>query len=274
MLWMWGILSVLLGIYLVMFYASAIHSVFFRDLLQELVKSGNTKNLSEKLNSIFDPNALFQPSLSLLYIYFGSTLFFALGLLAHHYLNLSMNPFKKMWITALALLIPFIADSLLALKIHNNIAMAKRLIGLEDNTPWHHSMNFWLVIVFGYVAYMAWALVFQLYHAERKNRNPLHTANFEIQGLKQEIKALRDEIREHRNDLTQIRINIEQFNQEIERLCKQLERALQDPDLLQHSLHQFFGGWLRYIKSGISRSSAQSPPPITFPARAEATATP
>lgn len=250
MLWMWGALSVLLGIYLVMFYASAIHSVFFRDLLQELVKTGNTQNLSQKLNSIFDPNALFKVSASTLYIYFGSTLFFAFGLLAHHYLNKPMKFVDKILIGAIAMLVPFIADALLAFKIHNNIQTAKALMGIGDLTEWYKSMNFWLVIVFGYLAYMAWALIFQLFHAERSRRNPIHSANFSIEILKKEIKTLREEIRRHRVELSEIRIAIERLNQEIQRIIKRLEKALRDPDLLQHSLHQFFGGWLRYINAG------------------------
>jgi peptidoglycan hydrolase CwlO-like protein len=250
MMWMWGITSLLLGLYLVLFYASAIHSIFFRNLLQELMSHGNSKNITMLMNSIFDPSALFTARSSIVIIYLGSVLFFAIGLIANHYLHKNYQWWKKALIGTLVLAVPFAADFLIAFKIHTNIVEAKSMMGVEDLTPWYKSTNFYLVIVFGYLAYMAWGLVFYLFNQERSKRNPVNTANHSIQTLKAEIKSLKSELRQLGHDLSDIRNLIARLNQELESLQKKYDYILQDPDLLRHSLHQFFSGWLRYLNSG------------------------
>jgi len=250
MMWVWGVTSVLLGLYLILFYASAIHSIFFRNLMQELMSKGNTKNLSMLMNSIFDPSALFTPRSSLVIIYLGSIVFFALGLIANHYMH-KKYPWRQLILTGvLVVVVPFAADFLIAYKIHSNIVDAKAMMGIEDLTPWHKSTNFYIVIVFGYIAYMAWGMVFYQFSQERSKRNPVNTANLTIQALKSDVKALRSEISKHRLELSNIRNLVARLNQELAALQKQYDYVLQDPDLLRHSLHQFYSGWLRYVNAG------------------------
>jgi hypothetical protein len=250
MIWVLGSLSVLVGIYLVLFYASAIHSAFFRDLIQDMMKSGTSQNLSMRLNSIFDPSALITRSSSILIIYFGSTMFFAIGLLAHHFLHKPNRPWKKVFVWMLSIALPLISDGLLAAKIQQNIKEVKGLMGIVEKAAWFESMNFWLVIVFGYVAYMVWGLIFHLFRKERAGRNPVHSANFAIQNLKREIKVIREEIRQHRIEVNTINTTLEGYRQELEHMKKQLTQSLQDPDLLLHRLYQFYSGWLRYLNAG------------------------
>ncbi|MBL7112186.1 MAG: hypothetical protein ISS19_09625 [Bacteroidales bacterium] len=250
MLWVFGILSLLLGIYLILFYASAIHSVFFRNLLQDLTQYGTSQNVSMMLNSIFDPSALFRWQSSLIFIYFGSTLFFALGLIAHHFIAKPWQAWKKGIAVFMGLAIPFLADFLLAFKIHENIVEAKALMGIEATNEWYESMNFWLVIVFGYIAYMAWGYIFHLFHEEQEKRNPANASNFLIQNLKKEIKSLKEQIRQHAIEITELKTMIDRLNLELDYLKTQLGNALKDPDLLLHNLHQFYNGWLRYLNAG------------------------
>lgn len=250
MMWVWGITTLLLGVYLVLFYASAINSIFFRNLLKELMTRGNSKNLSMLMNSIFDPSALFSAQSSILFIYFGSVLFFAIGLIANHYLHKNYPWQKLVFIGFIVVVIPFAADFLIAYRIHSNIVEAKTMMGIEDTTPWHKSTNFYLVIVFGYLAYMAWGLVFHLFRQERSKRNPENTTNLAIQALKAEIKVLRSEINQLKLDLSNARNQLARLNQELGALQKQYDYVLQDPDLLRHNLHQFYNGWLRYLNAG------------------------
>lgn len=251
MLWVYGVISVLLGLYLVLFYASAIHAAFFRNLLGELFEGGNTDNIGETLNSIFDPKAIFTLSPSMLFIYLGSFLFISIGLLAHQYLNKPATVLWKRLLVAIpVMLIPLGADYLLAYKIHTTIREAKSLMGIEDLTPWYSSTTFWLVIVFGYVAYMAWAGIFQLFRSEKNKRNPQYMVAFLIRNLIDDIHRLQEEIRQYRDTLHSLRNKKDQLNHELEELRHKLGRIMQDPSLLLQNLHQFYKGWLRYLNAG------------------------
>lgn len=239
----------LTGIYLIFFYASAIHSAFFRNIIHDLKNFGTSDNLSMMLNSIFDPMALFRLQASTLMIYLASSLFFAMGLLAHIYLHRKMKLIYKIPVFFLAIFIPLAADFLLARKIHQNIVIAETLIGFKETNLWYESFNFWLVIIFGYVAYMVWAFLFNESIAEGEKRNGEKAAEKIIIGLNEEIKAVKNEINNHKLELNNIIYNILQLDQEIGLLKKQIEKLLQDPDLLLRNLHNFFDGWLRYLNA-------------------------
>jgi len=251
MLWVYGVISALLGIYLVLFYASAIHAAFFRNLLRELFESGNAENIGETLNSIFDPKAIFTLSPAMLFIYLGSFLFISIGLLAHYYLNKpDTSGWKRFLIAIPVMLIPLGADYLLAFKIHTTISEAKKLMGIEDTTHWYSSTTFYLVIVFGYIAYMAWAGIFQLFRAEKNKRNPQYMTAFLIRSLKNDIRRVQEEIRKLRDNLHALRDSQDKIKQELEALNHQLDRILRDPSLLLQNLRQFYNGWLRYLNAG------------------------
>jgi hypothetical protein len=240
----------ILGVYLVVFYASAIDAVFFRNLLEDLSTSGTAENINLLLNSIFNPHALFQWKESSIFIYLGSALFFALGLLPHLMMKRQKRIIYKFLIGAIFLAIPLAGDFLIALKIHMNILQAKELMGLEDPTHWYQSTNFYLVIVFGYFAYMVWAIIYEESHREAAKKNTEKSAAYKIRFLKNEIKKLREEMKEMQIRLQDMKGNIQKLHLEIEKLRSQLNRVLQDPNLLFRNLHNFYEGWLRYINAG------------------------
>lgn len=247
-------LTWILGFYLVLFYASAIHAAFFRNLLQDLSNYGNSENLSIILNSIFDPLALFVLKPSTLFIYLGSSLFFTIGLLAHNFFHRQKNLIRKIFIGLISFGVPFIADFLIAYKIHENIIQAKSIIGIEDNLPWFRSINFWLVIVFGFVAYMAWALLFEEYIREADKKSSDKVADVMIKNINNEIKVLKNDLRDLKLKLNEISSSIQKLQQEVDSLKKQMERIIHDPDLLLSNLHKFYEGWLRYLNGSDSLS--------------------
>ena len=243
-------LTWLLGIYLVIFYASAIDSAFFRNLLEDLTKKGTSDNVGLIMNSIFNPSALFQFKTSIIFIYFGSSLFFTIGLLAHIRMSRQKDLLGKIIIGIIAFSLPLVADFLIALKIHLNIIDAKALIGILDTTPWYRSANFYLVIVFGYFAYMAWAMIYEESQKEAAKRNTDKVAEYMIKTLKNEIKSLREEIKQMQIRLEELRGIVLKLQLEVETLKSQLNKVLQDPNLLYRNLHNFYEGWLRYLNAG------------------------
>jgi len=250
----YNVLTWVLGFYLILFYASAIHSTFFRNLLQDLSEYGNSENLSIILNSIFDPMALFTFKTSTIFIYTGSALFFSIGLLAHSFFHRQKNLKNKIIVGMASFGLPLIADVFIAHKIHSNIVQAKSLIGIEDNTPWYLSDNFWLVIIFGYIAYMAWALLFEECNREADKKSNDKVAEMMTKNIKNDIRELRNAIKELQLQNNNTLAVIQKLQQEVEVLKKQIEKIIQEPDLLLRNLHNFYEGWLRYINNAGSLS--------------------
>jgi len=250
-----SILTCILALYLVMFYASAIYSSFFRNLLQDISTGGTTDNIHILLNSIFDPAALFTLQPSTLFMYFGSCLFFAIGLLAHQQVHKQKKTSLKILVGILSYGFPLIVDSLVAYKIHQNIEDAKKLMGMTEETYWYSSVNFWLVIAFGYLAYIVWALLFEETLREAARKNTDRVANYLISGIKKEIASLKLEIKNLRLELNDLNTLSDRLRQEQQNLKGQLGKVLQDPNLLLRNLHNFFDGWLRYINGSESMES-------------------
>ena len=244
------ILIWVLGIYLVIFYASAIDSAFFRNLLKDISENATANNISLLMNSIFNPYAIFDFKPSILFIYFGSSLFFAVGLLAHINIRNQKKPAHKVLVGIISFALPLIADFLIALKIHQNIIDAKALMGMTEEYPWYLSTNFYLVIVFGYFAYMAWAMLYEASQKEAAKKNMDQVAEFMIKTIKKEITALKDEIKQLKIKLEELKTNIHKLQKEVENLKNQLNKVLQDPNLLYRNLHNFYEGWLRYLNAG------------------------
>jgi len=128
------------------------------------------------------------------------------------------------------------------------------MIGIEDPTPWFQSDNFWLVIVFGFVAYMAWALLFEECIREADKKSSDKVADFMLKNINNEIRELRNELNQlHLQNNNTLSV-ILKLQQEVDILKKQMEKIIHDPDLLLRNLHNFYEGWLRYLNNSGSLS--------------------
>lgn len=238
---MYAGLTVLLSFYLLFFYASAIYASFFRNAGTILKMAGD--DIALYLDSIFDVKGIFTPSPVLLIVYLGAFLFFAIGLIPHNIEGKN----KKLNI-GLAVFGAFIADSLMAYKIDLGIHDLKVMAGVAD-TDWsfYFSINFYMVLLFGFCAYLVWGYMFEMMLKEKNKKTGDVKAALIIKGLKEEIKTLKSELQVLEAKIIELETQIKNILSQLEQLKKDLERRMLNPDALSQNLTSFYMGWRQYL---------------------------
>jgi hypothetical protein len=239
--YMYVTLTVLLSLYLLFFYASAIYASFFRNPSSILKLAGD--DIALYLDSIFDIKGIFTLSPLLLIVYLGAFLFFAIGLIPH---NLEGENKKRNII--LAIIGAFIADSLMAYKIDIGIHDLKVMAGIAD-TDWHFysSINFYMVLLFGFCAYLVWGYMFEMMLKEKTKKTGDVKAALIITGLKEDMKILKEDLQILETKIIELETQIKNIIAQIEKLKKDLERRLTDPNTLSKNLTSFYLGWRQYL---------------------------
>ncbi len=239
----YGILTSILFIYLIFFYASAINAAFFRDM-GEVITGSSTSDISMLMGSIFDAKGIFRLSPNLLFAYLGSAIFLSLGLLPHTFKESSFYYIKAGAVILLCLII----DALLAYKIDTGIHDIKTMMGIADPSwTWYKSVNFYLVIVFGFVAYILFGFMYEAVMKEWAKRNINAVVELEIKNLKSIIRSLEKEIIQHKVELKDLKKQIDALLLSIKNLTKELERVLTRPETLKRNMENFYAGWLHYL---------------------------
>ena len=238
---MYASLTVLLSFYLLFFYASAIYASFFRNA-GTIIKTASD-DIALYLDSIFDVNGIFTASPSLIIVYLGAFLFFAIGLIPH---NIE-GQYKKLNI-GLAVFGAFIADSLMAYKIDLGIHDLKVMAGVAD-VDWHFysSINFYMVLLFGFCAYLVWGYMFEMMLKEKNKKTGDVRAALIIKGLKEEITALRVELQVLETKIIELETQIKNLFSQLEQLKQDLENSMLRPDALSQNLTSFYMGWRQFL---------------------------
>lgn len=236
-------LVILLSVYLILFYASVIYASFFRNAGSLIEIAGD--DIALYLDSIFDIKGIFTFSYSLIIVYLGAFLFFAIGLIPH-----TLEGKSKNLKIAGAIFISFIVDSLLAYKIDKGIHDLKVMAGIADeNWSFLTSINFYLVLAFGFLAYLVWGYMYAIMITEKDKKNGQISADLTIKSLKNEIKEQRVFIKELNTKVIELESQITILLKQIENLKNDLERTMLNPDLLSQSLTSFYMGWLQFLNS-------------------------
>lgn len=238
---MYAGLTVLLSFYLLFFYASAIYASFFRNAGTILKMAGD--DIALYLDSIFDVKGIFTVSPVLLIVYLGAFLFFAIGLIPHNIEGKNKNLF-----VGLAIFGAFIADSLMAYKIDLGIHDLKVMAGVTD-ADWcfYSSINFYMVLLFGFCAYLVWGYMFEMMLKEKNKKTGDARAALIIKGLKEEIKTLKNELQVLEAKIIELETQIENILSQLEQLKKDLESRMLNPDALSQNLTSFYMGWRQYL---------------------------
>lgn len=246
-------LTIFLSFYLIFFYASAINSAFFRNASTLIANAG--QDITMLLDSIFDPKGIFKPNSSLIFTYFGAFLFFAIGLLPHGILN-GENKNKRLY-AGLMIAGAFIADALLAYKIDKGIHDLKLMAGLPDaDWKFYASINFYLVLLFGFCAYLVWGTMYELILKEKTKKNTDIKAEIIITDLKKKLGDQKLELQQMQTRIKELEGEINGIKLQLEKLRKDLEAAMVNPDELARNLQSFYKGWLQYL-NGSSELQAQ-----------------
>lgn len=242
--WLYTVLCTLISVYLIFFYASAMNASFFRNM-QQMVNSSSGDDVSLMLNSIFDAKGIFQPSAHLLFVYLGAFLFFGFGTLPHIFHDGSKWQGLKIF---LGVLLCLAIDGLIAYKIDSGIHELKGMMGIADATwAWYSSVNFYLVLAFGFGTYMLWGFIYEAAIREHEKKNVNAKAEIEIKGIKKRIREIENEIIKHKLDMAELQKQIDALKLTIDNLKKDLERALTKPETLLRNMENFYAGWLQYM---------------------------
>ena len=243
--WMYCALTILLTAYLIFFYASSIYSSFFRNPQSLIANAGN--DIAMLLDSIFDPMGIFTVSPALLFSYLGAFVFFAIGMAPHIFLNDKEDKYRN--IKAISIIVfAFIADSLIAYKIDKGLHDLKVMAGIPDaDWKFYLSINFYLVLLFGFVAYLIWGFMYEMLIKEKSKKNPDIKANILIKELKKQILVLKDEIVKIEEKIKELESKIQILTQQIDKLKRNLEVAMQNPDELSRNLTSFYLGWRQFL---------------------------
>lgn len=238
---MYTSLTVLLSFYLLFFYASAIYASFFRNAGTILKMAGD--DIALYLDSIFDVKGIFTASPVLLIVYLGAFLFFAIGLIPHN-----IEGKNKNLLVGLAIFGAFIADSLMAYKIDLGIHDLKVMAGVADaEWSFYTSINFYMVLLFGFCAYLVWGYMFEMMLKEKNKKTGDIKAALIIKGLKEEIKTLKSELQVLETKIIELETQIKSILSQLEQLRKDLEGRLLNPDVLSQNLTSFYMGWRQYL---------------------------
>jgi len=237
-------LTIFLSFYLVFFYASAINSAFFRNASTLIANAG--QDITMLLDSIFDSKAIFKPGTSLIFTYLGAFLFFAIGLLPHGILN--GNGKNKRLFAGMMIAGAFAADALLAYKIDNGIHDLKLMAGLPDaDWKFYTSINFYLVLLFGFCAYLVWGTMYELLLKEKSKKNTDIKAEIMIADLKKRLGDQKQELQQLQTRIKELESDVNTIKLQLEKLRKDLETAMVNPDELARNLQSFYKGWLQYL---------------------------
>jgi len=238
-------LTIFLSFYLLFFYASAIYSAFFRSAGLLIETSGD--DLAMVIGSIFDMKGILNPSPNLIIVYLGSFLFFALGIIPHTI----KGTYKNLKIT-LFLIGTLIVDALIAYKIDNSIHEIKVLSGIaEGDWFFWKSENFYLVLAFGYLAYLVFGYVYQLMIEEKVKKNPKKIAQRNINVLKNQIKEINLKINKYQEDIVLLESKIIMLENKIDLLNKRLNEAMINPEILSQTLNSFYIGWIQFLNGSL-----------------------
>jgi hypothetical protein len=240
---MYSSLVVILSFYLLFFYASTIYAAFFRNANSIIATSG--KDIALFLDSIFDVKGIFTASPILIIVYLGAFLFFAIGLIPHNIEGKN----KKIKI-GIAVLVAFIADAMLAYKIDAGIHNLKVMAGVAE-ADWHFysSINFYLVLLFGFCAYLVWGYLFELMLKEKAKKSHTNVASIIIKGLREEITVLRLELKDIETKIIELETQLKAILLKLEQLKRDLEKRMQNPDVLSQNLTSFYIGWNHWLNS-------------------------
>lgn len=236
-------LTILLSFYLLFFYASSIYAAFFRNAQSTLEMAGD--DIAMYLDSIFDVKGIFTASPILVIVYLGAFVFFAMGLLPH-----CIEGKNKKMNVSLALFGAFIADGLMAYKIDSGIHNLKVMAGVSDEEwVFYTSINFYLVLIFGFCAYLLWGFMFEMMLKEKNKKAGNVTAALIIKGLKEEIKNLKAELQVIEAKIIELETEIQNLQNLLDQLKKDLESRMLNPDSLSQNLTSFYSGWLQYLNN-------------------------
>jgi hypothetical protein len=157
--------------------------------------------------------------------------FYAFGWAFHILLELKQN--IKYLFLSLLIGVTFAVDFLLALIIHNNVNMAKDLMGLETEA-WNASATFYIILSLGFLVYIIWSILFDSLLREWDKKKV-------VGNIKKIIKHLQKDVDRLQNKL----ISLDEIKAQLALYQEDLNTVMYGN--LKKYIEQFSSGWLAYL---------------------------
>ena len=243
MLWIYGIISIGLAVFLFIFYSSVIYSALFRDIKIDKYTL---------FNSIFYPQSLedafAKGFTSFIVVLFAPFIPLGLGIIMEHMKSKRNESKFKYWPLVFGFVI-FLMDALLAFHISERIYNSKAINTYGNVQPYTLidailDANFWMIIFLGFVVYLIFGKLFSLYNEERKNKNAF--LNFE--------NMLTEKIENLKTKISNYKIEILNLEKEINALQLQSADSLKITNKVFFSVHEirkimseYALGWMKFL---------------------------
>lgn len=246
-----GLLTLLLaGIlgYLLLFYANLLFTVFFKDY-DALIKSGQA-DLNTLLGTVFDPSGIFTWHPVLIFCYLAPVVFVVLGLAPHLFLDVIGQPHHQKWVQLGFYLLAFVFDALLAYQLESKAHQLRKLMGIEEPFTWYASSMFWIIVGFGFVAYVLCGFLAVVVEKEFEKRDNSRLFETKLGFVKNHIAEAQAKIVELRGKIAELNAQLGQIDLQLEAFKRRFEAISLRVGSLQNTLQSFYSGWLRYLNNG------------------------
>jgi hypothetical protein len=227
-------------LFLILFYASAFHSAFYRNVIGE-VQASNV-DVASVLNAIFNWKALTELNLHWL----APVVFFVFGMILHIvYDGSGRGRWAKL---AGVLLFILVADGLLAFFIEDKNHQVKQLMNLaEANYHFYTSPVFYMVLVLGYFTCLGWSVMLHEIKREREKLDVEKVTEAEIRALKEKRLGLSNQIQNLKAEVVRHEGKMEELLGEIAVLTRRRDHISLSLFDLEKRITDFYDGWLSYV---------------------------
>lgn len=244
-LWIYGLLSVFIAIFLYFFYTSVVYSAVFRDI-------SITKYTL--FDSIFYPKALeesFRKGVSaFMLVIFSPFIFLGLGLVIEYVKNNQAKYYKYTWVSVA--MFTFIVDAILAYHISERIYNSKAINTFGNIKPFTvrdalTDLNFWIIIALGFCVYMLFGKIFSLYNEHRMNKNKFENMEKYLIDKKAEAESKVNEIKSKISSLETLIYNLNIETTEITKIYDKVGFSTHE---IKKIITEYALGWINYLNNG------------------------
>lgn len=233
-------ITILLTLYLFVFYSSSGYSAFYG------VKQGSLGFINP--NVFADAKTKGGGVIALIILF--PVIFLGLGFLIHDALEK-----KKYGFITLLLVFTLIVDAIIGYKISQGIHTNEFNAGLT-NEQWkfemiYNDMNFYLVLALGFVVYVIWGYLLHYVLNKNKELQPDKALELRLENLNRKISEQRQALAEIVSKINSLKAQVETLENEISEKEKDIigyENGVipVNTSMLKASIGDFMSGWFAY----------------------------
>lgn len=249
---LFGLATLLGTLFVYLFYVSSFYSGFLRDVATEMQAAG-PDGQSAVLSAIFSKQAF----VTLHFHWAGPLLLFVFGIGLHVLWDIP-GWLGKVGFGAL-LLVVLGTDALIAYFVEHKIHDMKIMMGKANETDphdWWTSPEFWLVMVLGFVAALAWSLLLHAWMQEIGKKDVSRLTALEIRHREDKKIPLKTRITDLKNQLLELEGDMARLELDIKALRESRQAVVFSPSELEKYVTDFYDGWLTYVNNRMGNDAA------------------